>query len=126
MSKKGLNWAILVGMVSVGLFAVLRARQPSATAAVPAPSILSVGSITQLDLGAAAPKLALSDREGRIVEIALDPNETVVMQGGKTTTLEHLEEGQQVKAYHTLKGDQEVATSIQIIEPEPMPPLTEH
>ena len=93
-------------------------------AAVPAPSISSMGSIVALDLDAAPKNLSLLGKDGRVLDLVIDPNDTVVLQGGKVTTPEHLKQGQKVRVYHALKDRLEVATSIHILEPEPMSPTT--
>ncbi|MBI3332975.1 MAG: hypothetical protein HYZ93_02655 [Candidatus Omnitrophica bacterium] len=61
-----------------------------------------------------------------MLSLALDPRDTVVLQGDRVTKLGHLEKGQKAKARYLLKDGREVATAVEIMDPEPMPSLAEN
>ena len=86
------------------------------------PSELIEGSIAEIMGTSTAPfGLAISGADGSNTWLAVDPLETVVLQGGRVTQFSNLERGQRVKARFAMKQGKEVARSIEITDPLPMP-----
>lgn len=110
------------GMVAVGVKVSM--TQPTF---VPLPeSRLVEGSISFLDRGAAdLPQkvvvLTPGKEANQEMEVKIDPQETVVMQGGRVTELGQLENGQKVKVRYREKGGFNTASVIEITDPLPVP-----
>ena len=128
---KGRNVAGLLlaalAVVCLMAWAAKGALQSSAVIGIGAlaPSRLIEGSILEIRGTSAAPfGLAISGANGN-VWLAIDPVETVVLQGGRVTQLSNLEKGQRVKARYATEHGKEVARSIEITDPLPMPAPTD-
>ena len=70
------------------------------------------GVIAACDMTPIRPTIGLSTDTGRLVVMALDPSNTVVMYGGRIASFDQLAQGRQVKAYYTVRNGHEVARSI--------------
>ena len=87
----------------------------------PASSRLFEGSISEIAGASAAPLgVTVAGKNGSVLQLVMDPQETVVLQGGRVTEAGQLEKGQQVKVRYALKDGKEVARSIEITDPLPM------
>ena len=111
---------------------LLATRISQVTAQTPlSPMLVAEGSITGLTLQLAEPKLSVTDKEGNVLKLVidpnatLDPNATIVSEYGSVVQPDRLETGQQVKVQYTEEGNKKVARYIKILTPEPMPNLAE-
>ena len=86
-----------------------------------APSQMFEGAIVEIRGSSAAPlAVSLAKADGSTIQVAVDPQETVVLRGGRVAEFNTLEKGQQVKTRYALKDGKEVARSIEITDPLPM------
>lgn len=98
---------------------------PAASSTPAASSQMVEGAITEISGTSTAPVgLAIDGPDGVKLWLAVDPNNTVVLQGGRVTDFAQLESGQRVKARYGAKEGREVAQSIEITDPLPMPAPT--
>lgn len=101
-------------------------RAPALSSSRPAPmtpaSTSVEGSIAEIMGSPTAPfGVAIAIEDGTSTWLAVDPLETVVLQGGRVTQFSNLERGQRVKALYAMKEGKEVARSIEITDPLPIP-----
>lgn len=112
----------LVVIVSC-LVAVVAAVLVLSAMKVPAPILtpevrMIEGAIATLDLKSPLQRVSLETADHRIVSLALDPHDTVVLLGTQVATVGELAQGQRVKAYFTTRNGEEVATSIVVRTPK--------
>lgn len=123
-----LGWGVGVAVFALAAWAALAGIQRPAAygPALLPPSQLWEGTISEIRGTAAAPHgLNISQADGSALLLAVDPLETVVLQGGRVAEFETLEKGQRVKARYAFKDGREVARSIEIVDPLPMPAPTD-
>ncbi len=117
MKRITLGWLLGIAILAVAAWAAVASGPKSMP-----PSQLFEGSIAEIRGASAAPLgVNLSKADGSTLWLAVDPLDTVVLQGGRVARFETLEEGQRVKARYALKEGKEVARSIEITDPLPMP-----
>ncbi len=122
---------LIGGMVSVVHAADQPGTQPtkpkaplaSTTSTRTLPVTAITGSITELDLKAISPSLKLTDADGKVWTLAIDPQLTSIWRNGQIDKLDALKVGQRVKARYLAKGGQNVAKSITIAQ-APAPAAT--
>ena len=85
------------------------------TAKVVSPTV--EGTLSMLDLHAAAPTLQVKTAKGTLLQIGVDPRTTTVWQGGRAVTLSQLATGQSVKVRYTEKNGKPMARSIVVQAP---------
>ena len=81
----------------------------------PEPGIME-GSIATLDLVSHSPRMGVQVGEGQVVDLGLDPKDTVILYGGQPATVDQLAVGRHVKTYYRQRNGQPVATSI-VVQP---------
>lgn len=82
----------------------------------PAPGVME-GSIARLDVVSRSPRMGVDLGHGQVVDLALDPKETVILMGGQPATVDQLAVGRQVKTYYVQRNGQSVATSVVVKPP---------
>lgn len=119
MKPNAVGWMVGVLIVGAVGWAALAAIQRPAK--ILPPSQLFEGSISEIRGSSTAPLgLNILKSDGSMLQLAMDPLETVVLQGGRVAEFKTLEKGQQVKVRYALKEGKEVARSIEITDPLPM------
>lgn len=127
MTKKWIFWTV-VGLAAAGLAAEFWAvpRANSRETVPGTPELRSAeGSIADLDMAAPLPILKIAHKDGRLLELSIDPISTVVLQDRRVTSVAQLEKGQKVKVSYLQKDGREVANAIEIMDPLPMPTPTD-
>jgi len=76
----------------------------------------TVGSITELDLKTLSPSLKLTDADGKVWTLALDPQLALIWRNGQIGKLDALEVGQQVKVRYTSQAGKNMVRSITIVQ----------
>ena len=128
---RNLRQGLIIGIVASGLMpAVWAVEQGSATApkSTPAPAASTAsaqpaaieGSITAVDLQAAAPTLTIRAADGKLWTLNLDLKSSAVWRDSQLIKLDELKPGQSVKVRHLMVGGQDLAQSIRMT-PVPKP-----
>ncbi|MBI4227560.1 MAG: hypothetical protein HY600_04735 [Candidatus Omnitrophica bacterium] len=104
----------------VGLALVVPIAQWSATGhafrPTPEASVME-GSIATLDVVSRTPRMGVHVGEGQVVDLGLDPRDTMILYGGQPATLDQLAVGRHVKTYYVTRGGKTVATSVVVTPP---------
>lgn len=120
MSRSWFTWGWLAALGGVGLILGLGiggVEQGDLQGSSLPKSRAIEGAIAQIDRTGPLARLSLDIGQGELIEIQVDPGETVVVQAGRTAPLEELTQGQRVKVYTRQKKGTEVATSIVVQGP---------
>lgn len=128
MTKGWVFW-LVAGLAVTGLAAAefFSASDAVSRETVPAaPELRTMeGSVSDVDMTAPLPVLKVANADGRLVELSIDPLSTVVLQDRQATTVAQLEKGQKVKVSYQQKEGREVANAIEIMDPLPMPAVSD-
>lgn len=117
---------VAIGSIAIGMKGFTAQNPFFPPFSAPASSRVVEGSITFLSgADASAPNKVVVLTRGReaveVYEVMIDPNETVIMQGGRVTRVSQLENGQKVKVRYSEKDGFNVAGVIEITDPLPIP-----
>ena len=113
---KGVKWAMGIFLAAAGIVMMVSAIDIPFLNVMPEAQVVE-GSIAYLDLKAPVPKLQLNTEGKKVVDLAVDRVDTVVLLGNQVATLDDLARGQKVKVYYTTTKGKEVATSIVVRAP---------
>lgn len=125
MKQRWMSWLMAVVLLGGTAGVALAAEegssmpQPASTSAssTPTPQILSAeGTISALDLQAASPSLQLTAADGKVWNVAVEPQATMVWRNGQMAKLDQLKAGERVKVRYTEKDGRHVAKSIQLAQ----------
>lgn len=117
---------VAIGSIAIGMKGFTAQHPFFPPFSAPASSRVIEGSITFLSgaEGSVPNKVVVLTRgreAAEVYEVMIDPNETVIMQGGRVTKVSQLENGQKVKVRYGEKAGFNVAGVIEITDPLPIP-----
>ncbi len=125
-NNKGTRWLMISSVATtmgMGVVLMMSSLMPSWG---PVPDTRMVeGPIVGIHRQAGGPSVRISTKDDQVMDLAVDPSQTVVLLDGQVASTEELTRGQHVKAYYTTVQGKRTATSIVVRLPTVRFPTTE-